>query len=433
MFLGPTLAVAQARAELDAVYLPPASAGDVYRLWRSRPSVIGIVDGAAGAPAVWHKEIMWVMERGVHVFGSAALGALRAAELASFGMHGTGWVYQAFRHGTLDADDEVAVAQAGAGDGYRPLSEAMVNIRRTLDAALGQGVISPAVVSILTARGRAMFHQDRTWPELIRAGRGAGADAAELDELARWLPAGRVAQQADDARAMLAEMRGFLADPAPLRVTWRTANTAMLAAARHLADTDMRSHDATPALSARVLDELRLRGPDSFEAARARGLLRVFAASFAEKAGLTVEAEQLRTAVAALRESLAVEHDAEFARFLTANGLSVSDFERLAADEVLIRWACGQAEREAATALVDELRARGEYASLAERAKAKSAAAAPVKDEDAGDEAIEWYFTRRRGTPVPADLAGYARACGFADERDFRRAVRDEYQDDPGR
>ena len=65
-----------------------------------RPRAIGIVDGFfARVPAVWHKEIMWVMERGVHVFGGAGLGALRAAELDSFGMRGVGQVYQAFRDG----------------------------------------------------------------------------------------------------------------------------------------------------------------------------------------------------------------------------------------------------------------------------------------------------------------------------------------------
>jgi hypothetical protein len=427
VFLGPTLALDEARAELDAVYLPPASAGDVYRLWRSRPRVIGIVDGEAGA-AVWHKEIMWVMERGVHVFGSAAMGALRAAELAGFGMRGTGWVYQAFQAGSLDRDDEVAVLHALPGDGFRPLSEAMVNIRRTLDAAGRQGVISPDTVAILTASGTAMFYQDRTWPGLIRAGGAAGADAGELAALARWLPAGQVAQQADDARAMLAEMRAFLAtDPAPLRVTWQVANTAMFAAERHLADTEASWPDAMPEVSARVLDEVRLRGPGAFEAARARGLLRVFAAAFAESTGLTVEGERLREAVRDLRKAHGLEQDDDFARFLTANGLSAGDFDRLAADEELIRWACGQAEREAAGALIDELRMSGQYAPLAVRARVKRGYLEPAPGQEHDPAPIEWYFARR-GEPVPADLAAFGQACGFADERDFRRAIRDEYR-----
>ena len=170
VFLGPTLAEKDARAELDAVYLPPVAAGDVYRLWRRHPRAIGIVDGYFDRiPAVWHKEIMWIMERGVHVFGGASMGALRAAELDGFGMRGVGWVYQAFREETLDRDDEVAVRHATAGDGYRPLSEAMVNIRRTLQAAEHQGIISAATASILVSAGTALFYHGRTWPELLRA------------------------------------------------------------------------------------------------------------------------------------------------------------------------------------------------------------------------------------------------------------------------
>ena len=237
VFLGPTLTGKEARAELDAVYLPPVSSGDVYRLWRQRPRVIGIVDGPFDrVPAVWHKEIMWVMERGVHVFGSAGMGALRAAELDCFGMRGVGWAYRAFREGALSRDDEVAVKYEGDEDGCRPLSEAMVDIRVTLQAAERQGIISAATCGILTVAGTAMFYQDRTWPHLIQAAAAAGAGAAQLDALCRWLPAGRVAQQADDAVAMLREIRRFLAtDPAPAQVTWSMANTAIFEAAKRRA------------------------------------------------------------------------------------------------------------------------------------------------------------------------------------------------------
>jgi len=241
VFLGPTLAQSSARAELDAVYLPPVSEGDVCRLWRHRPRAVGIVDGYFQyVPAVWHKEIMWIMERGVHVFGAAGLGALRAAELDVFGMRGVGWVYQAFADGILDRDDEVAVKHAAAGDGYRALSEAMVNIRRTLHAAHDQGVISAATLEALMVTGMALFYPDRNWPGLLGAGEATEADPAELGALRQWLSTGRVNQQADDAVAMLREMRCFLAtDPVPQRVSWSMANTARWEAARRRADTTM--------------------------------------------------------------------------------------------------------------------------------------------------------------------------------------------------
>jgi hypothetical protein len=432
VFLGPALAEKDARAELDAVYLPPAAAGDVYRLWRRRPRAIGIVDGYFDqVPAVWHKEIMWMLEHGVHVFGAAGLGALRAAELDSFGMRGTGWVYQAFRDGTLDRDDEVAVRHAAAVDGYRPLSEAMVNIRRTLQAAEHQGIISTATLSILANAGAALFHRDRTWPDLLRAAQAAQADPAELDALRRWLPAGRIDQQAADATAMLREMRGFLAgDQASQQVSWKMSDTAMWEVARRRADARAASEPAAapPVMLERVLDEIRLLGPDAFDAACCRSLLRVFAAGSARSEGVTVGSDWLDGAIAAFRTSRNLEQDAQLARFLADSEMSADDFERLIATNEMVRWACGQAEPDALGGFLDDLRLSGEYQRLASRARAKldhdAMPDAPAEERDA----IQWYFTERRGTAVPDDLAGYARSCGFPDEQAFGAAVRREYR-----
>ena len=83
VFTGPTLSPEKACAELDAIYLPPVSQGDVYRAALKRPRAIGIIDGYFECvPAVWHKEILWAMTEGIHVYGSASMGALRAVELA---------------------------------------------------------------------------------------------------------------------------------------------------------------------------------------------------------------------------------------------------------------------------------------------------------------------------------------------------------------
>jgi hypothetical protein len=435
VFLGPTLAEKDARAELDAVYLPPVSAGDVYRLWRRRPRAIGIVDGYFDrVPAVWHKEIMWIMERGVHVFGGAGLGALRAAELDRFGMCGVGWVYQAFREETLNRDDEVAVRHASAGDGYRPLSEAMVNIRRTLQAAAQQGIISAATAGILLAAGTALFYPDRTWPELLRAAEATRADLAELDALRQWLPTGRVDQQGADAVAMLREMRGFLAaDPAPQQVSWSMAHTAMWEAAKRRADTLPRDGAAgSRAILERILDEIRLLGPGAFEAACCRSLLRVFAADFAEREGVTIDGERLHDAVAAFRISRNLEQGTELTRFLADNDLSAEEFARLIVTDEMVRWACGQAEWAAFGDLLDDLRLKGEYAQLVTRARAKldddGPPGGPADFVGSEQVAIQWYFAQRRGTAVPDDLAGFAQSCGFPDEQAFRTAIRNDYR-----
>src|SRR5437879_13685909 len=45
VFTGPTISPTEARRELEAVYLPPAAEGDVYRVALKRPEAIGIIDG----------------------------------------------------------------------------------------------------------------------------------------------------------------------------------------------------------------------------------------------------------------------------------------------------------------------------------------------------------------------------------------------------
>jgi hypothetical protein len=237
VFLGPALPTASALAELDAVYLPPAAEGDVTRLLSRQPRVIVIADGCGtGAAQVGHKEIMWAMEQGIYVFGGAGLGALRAVELEAFGMRGVGWVYQAFRDGTLEQDDEIAVAYERRGGEYRRQSEPMINIRQALAAAARQKVISGVTRDRLTAQAKGLFYTRRNWPELLGTATAQATEPGEVSALREWLAEGYVDQIAQDAVALLRAVREFLADdPAPLEVPWKVANTVRWNAARRRA------------------------------------------------------------------------------------------------------------------------------------------------------------------------------------------------------
>src|SRR5437762_3780307 len=87
VFLGPTLRLAEAQAALDAIYLQPAAQGDIVLAAHAfRPRAMVLIDGLfEDRPAVRHKEILWAMAQGIVVIGAASIGALRAAELSSFG------------------------------------------------------------------------------------------------------------------------------------------------------------------------------------------------------------------------------------------------------------------------------------------------------------------------------------------------------------
>jgi hypothetical protein len=223
VFVGPTLAAGEVRARLPGAEVrPPVAVGEVLALVRRRrgPRIarIAIIDGYfERMAAVWHKELLVAIERGIEVWGAASMGALRAAELAPFGMRGVGAIYRGFARGTLTADDEVAVAHLPAEYGYRATSDALVNLRDGLARAPMLGARTRAALVEL-ARGR--FYRTRSWAQLIEDARAAGLPRRALDGLAAWPKPDR---KAADARLLLRRLRASPpARPAALRVprTW---------------------------------------------------------------------------------------------------------------------------------------------------------------------------------------------------------------------
>jgi hypothetical protein len=123
----------------------------VYQATQSHPAIIGIIDGYFEVtPTVWHKEILWAIAQGTRVHGSASIGVLRAAELCSFGIVEVGSIFAAYRDGILADDDEVAVMHGSEELGYTTLTEAMVNIRATLEQAVAEGIVEGWLASRLT-------------------------------------------------------------------------------------------------------------------------------------------------------------------------------------------------------------------------------------------------------------------------------------------
>ncbi len=281
VFVGPTLREEDLPPNDEIVVLPPVAQGDVYRVAQERPSAIGIVDGYfEGVLSVWHKEILWAMAEGIHVFGSASMGALRAAELHPFGMYGTGRIFEAYRDGDLEDDDEVAVIHGPAETGYLALSEAMVNIRETLAAAGRKGVITDTTSDALVRVAKELFYHDRTFERLLERAADHSMPPQELAALRAWLPQGRVDQKREDALAMLAAMQMLLAsDPEPLRVDYAFEWTRMWDDAVAIsAGSPMLGSSAVEwrAVDA-ILEELRLEA-DNYAAVRDRALLRHLAA-----------------------------------------------------------------------------------------------------------------------------------------------------------
>jgi hypothetical protein len=435
LFVGPTLSRTEIGALCDFVCLPPAAQGDVLRLTRARPRAIGIIDGYFdGVPAVWHKEILWAMTQGIHVFGGASMGALRAAELHPFGMRGIGRIFEAYRSGGLEDDDEVAVLHGPAETGYVTLSEPLVNIRATLEEAERAGIIGLDLRVAMIERAKQLFYQDRSWERLLVdvGGRPSVRDVCGLRE---WLPRGRVDRKRLDACDMIAAMSAFLAsDPGPLQTDfhfewtdmWDVATQAVASAA---ADCEWVAESPDDW----VLDELRL-DEAAFASARQRAMLRRLAADGPRSRPLP-DAAVRRAVEQQLRSRLALFRRADVERWCGDNGLNVGDFARLVDDEAQLFELETRLDANLGGALLDELRVGGDYAGVAARARDKRAALAEcgrqdVMPADLGMTPIElvaWYFEKRLGRSLPEDVGAYGRRLGLAKPADFYRLLAREW------
>ena len=111
----------------EVIYKRPIKRGDLGHDLNENPTIIGIIDGVFHQnSAVGHREILSALNKGIKVFGSSSMGALRASELDTLGMTGIGYVYNEYASGNVTSDDDVAVMLDS--ESLEPLSEPLINM-----------------------------------------------------------------------------------------------------------------------------------------------------------------------------------------------------------------------------------------------------------------------------------------------------------------
>jgi TfuA protein len=173
IFLGPSLSHERARKIFDADYRPPARKGDFLRLAAYFDvKLVGFVDGVflQDYPPTPIEVYHLARKDGVLLAGAASLGALRAVELEKFGMVGIGKIFQLYKSGKINADDEVAVTFAPDGD-YQLQSEAMIDIRYNLYLAHKKGVISKKTKGVLAKLAKEIYFPHRNYSYIIEEAR----------------------------------------------------------------------------------------------------------------------------------------------------------------------------------------------------------------------------------------------------------------------
>lgn len=208
LFIGPSLH-GEAPDLTGISVRSPARQGDLARAVLDGAGAIGLVDGYFDAVAApWHKEILFALGRGVAVFGSSSMGALRAAECAPYGMRPVGLIAQDYCSGALDDDAAVAISHGPEELGYPPLTEPLVNVKPSLDRLLSLQLLTLEEHRRIWERACRLHFKARSIEALF--------PSPERNDIADAYRRHRVNRKAEDALLLISELQRWVAsDSAP--------------------------------------------------------------------------------------------------------------------------------------------------------------------------------------------------------------------------
>jgi hypothetical protein len=338
-------------------------------------------------------------------------------------MIGVGRVFEAFHTGQLEDDDEVAVVHRGAEEGFAPLSEALVNIRATLERATEEATIGRDTGVALVAIGKRLHYPERDYRRILARAAELGLPAAELDALARWLPDNAVNRKRLDAIQMLTAMNHLVRSPEwAFRVDYIFEHTD----AWESVQLAQEEEPAAAALSRDrpIVEEARLAGEGA--AVTTGALAWALAARLSNDLG-----EPDAAAIQQAREEFRRGHDlteaAAFDRWLDEQELRTDeDIAAFFARVADVRRLLALLRPEIAASAADFLRATGRYGHHRRRAREKTARLAGLDAHPLGlsdSELWSRYFTHVLGREAPRDLASYAAREGFESVEALRDAV----------
>ncbi|WP_082065157.1 TfuA-like protein [Xanthomonas sp. MUS 060] len=428
VFLGPSLPLEQARRIVQADFRPPARMGDLYRAVSEGARVIALIDGIfERVPAVWHKEILYALHQGVAVYGAASMGALRAAELHTFGMIGVGVAFRQFADGTLVDDDEVAVAHGSGEDNYRVTSTAMINIRQGLAAAYDVGLLDEAACAALVESSKRRFYPERSWSAVLEDAVGLGVAPDVWQALARWLQDVSPDQKRDDALAALQALLERPADAPATQVDFQFQHTVYWEAVECYCS--LVSAQAGAASFERLRNHVRLFEPGRerlVDSALLLGLVE------AECRRLRLPPPEDRVALTAFRAKRGLGTSAALADWLQRQRLSREECLRLARLEAMKGQLRHRYLHAVDARLADALKLDAVYQDIADRVSHKwtQMSALQIGQLDSGDvgdadAVMEWYQAVHG--KVLGSFDAYVNGLGIGSVQQWREEVFAEY------
>ena len=210
IFLGPSLSIEKAKKILEADYRKPAKKGDLFQLIFNETKIVGLIDGyfLQDYPPTPIEVYNLVKKKETKVYGSSSLGALRAVELSKYGMIGVGKIFNLFRNGILDSDDEVAVTFTDYSD-YK--SEALIDIRYNLFLAQKMKVIDKEVKRIILRVSKQTYFPYRTYTDILDKCKQKYPDySLQIEKFSEYIQSNRKSLKEDDAVLLLKRIKRMM-------------------------------------------------------------------------------------------------------------------------------------------------------------------------------------------------------------------------------
>lgn len=356
VFLGPSLDVETARTLLEADYRPPVVQGDVISAVISdRPDVIAIADGVVKEDyAVWHKELLFALEKGVTLFGAAGIGALRAVEIPQ--MTGVGTVYHWFRDEHLETNDAVQCVWTQSGHACTRTSEPLVNIRATLDAALHSEILSERERDLLLTIAQSRYYPDRSFAKIFSEAESQGMDTAALSEAMKFARDHYVDIQRQDVMEMLKTIALLPEEQLGQRIS--PARRSGFFNRLYERDRKVPSPLGDVRLG-QIHNFVTINHPDA-EKLFFSASLRKIGITLADYLNISVDDKAVQQELKRFRSSMGLLDDTDWEKWLSENDVIVKDFTHTMADMARLRVLFSMFTCDTGT-LLDELRFRGEY------------------------------------------------------------------------
>ena len=152
--------------DIEVVYKRPIKRGDLSHDIKENPDIIAIIDGVFHQnSAVGHREILSVMKKGVKVYGSSSMGALRASELDVLGMEGIGYCYNEYASGNITSDDDVAVMLDS--ETLEALSVPLISMNYVFTNAVAENIITKEEKDELIKITKETYYPKRNYAQTL--------------------------------------------------------------------------------------------------------------------------------------------------------------------------------------------------------------------------------------------------------------------------